>query len=189
MAWRVVDGRQPTGMRRLGPMLVARGSLMAVFGLLTLIWPALTAVVLISIFGAYAVIDGVVTIGYGLAGRRSGHGGRGWLWQGAIAVAAGLIALFWPAATASVVLIVLGFWALLIGVVVAAVGLQLRRRSAQFWLWPTLLGVLGIVLGLILIFEPADALVALTVVVGVVMLLSGALVITGGLRLRRLHLT
>ena len=190
MAWHGIEVRGvPAGMRRIWPVLVARGSLMAVFGILTLAWPALTAVVLISLFGAYAVIDGVMTIGYGIASRRAGRGGRGWLLQGGIAIVFGLIALFWPTATGSVVLMVLGFWALLIGIVVAVIGLQLRRSGPRMWLWPFLLGALGIILGLVLIIEPAEAMVGLAAVLGIFTVLGGAALIAGGLRLRRLQLT
>lgn len=179
----------PEGMRRVWPLLTIRGALMALFGIVTLVWPALTAVVVISVFGAYAVIDGVITIGYGLFRRRSGTGGRGWLAQGVIAIVAGAIALFWPAATGAVVLIVLGFWALLIGVVVTTIGWQLRTAGPRFWLWPFVLGLLGVVFGLVLIFQPAEALVALTTILGVMTLLSGSLLVYGGLRLRTMQLT
>lgn len=179
----------PEGMRRVWPLLVIRGALMALFGIVTLVWPALTAVVVISVFGAYAVIDGVITIGYGLSRRRSGSGGRGWLAQGIIAIVAGAIALFWPAATGAVVLIVLGFWALLIGVVVTAIGWSLRRTSPGFWLWPFILGLLGVVFGFVLIFEPAEAMVGLATILGVMTLISGALLIYGGVRLRKMQLT
>ena len=93
MTWQSIQVRQASGaVRRVWPLLVVRGVLMAAFGLVTLLWPALTAVVLIAVFGAYAVLDGVITLGYGLRRRRSGLGGNGWLLQGGIAVAAGLVA-------------------------------------------------------------------------------------------------
>lgn len=188
MAWRGMNIHgMPLAVHRVWPLLVIRGALMAAFGILTLVWPALSAVVLISVFGAYAAVDGVITIGYGIRSRRSGGGGQGWLLQGAITVAAGLIALFWPAATASVVLILLGFWALLIGVVILAVALRLRRTSPQVWLLPFVLGVAGVIFGMVLIVEPADALIALAAVLGVLTLISGALLIYGGLRLRRIQ--
>jgi uncharacterized membrane protein HdeD (DUF308 family) len=190
MMWQPMQVQQASQtVRRVWPLLVVRGALMAVFGLITLLWPALTAVVLIALFGAYAVLDGVITLGYGLRRRRSRSGGNGWLLQGGIAVAAGLVALFWPAASAAVVLIVLGFWALLIGVVVMAIGLQLRRARFGFWWAPLVLGALGVVFGLVMIFQPAEAMVALASVLGVLTLLGGVLLVLGGLRLRALRLT
>ena len=190
MAWQPIEVRQASDtVRRVWPLLVVRGALMAVFGLATLVWPSLTAVVLIAVFGAYAVVDGIVTLAYGFRRRRSRQGGNGWLLQGGIAVVAGLIALFWPAATGAVVLIVLGFWALLIGVVIAVIGLQLRRTSPRFWWAPFGLGVLGVVLGLVMIFQPASAMVALASILGVLTLIGGVMLVVGGLRLRNLRLS
>ena len=190
MTWRPIEVRRASEtVRRVWPLLVVRGVLMAGFGLATLVWPALTAAVLIAVFGAYAVIDGVITLGYGLGRRRTRQGGNGWLLQGGIAVVAGLVALFWPVATGAVVLFVLGFWALLIGVVIAVIGLQLRRSAPHFWWAPLALGVLGIVFGLVLIFQPAEAVVALASILGVLTLIGGVLLVAGGLRLRKLQLT
>jgi uncharacterized membrane protein HdeD (DUF308 family) len=189
MVWQPIEVRQASEtVRRVWPLLVVRGLLMAVFGLATLVWPSLTAVVLIAVFGAYAVVDGIITLAYGFSRRRSRQGGNGWLLQGGIAVVAGLIALFWPAATGAVVLFVLGFWALLIGVVIAAIGLQLRRTSPRFWWAPLVLGLLGVVFGLIMIFQPAETMVALASILGVLTLLGGVMLVAGGLRLRKLQL-
>jgi uncharacterized membrane protein HdeD (DUF308 family) len=190
MVWRGVEVRgMPVGIRRIWPLLVVRGALMGVFGILTLVWPALSAVVLISIFGIYAIIDGLTSIAYGRAARKRGNPGGGWVMQGVIAILAGAIALFWPEATGVVVLLILGFWALLIGVVLAAIGLRLRRTSPSVWLWPFILGAMAVIFGLVLIFEPADALVGLATVLGVFTLIAGVALVFGGLRLRRLQLT
>ena len=186
----VVDttGR-PVGLQRIWPMLVTRGALMAGFGILTLVWPQLTAIVLISIFGIYAVIDGLTAIVYGIIRRRRGEGGRGWTFQGVVALAAGLVALIWPTATAVVVLLILGFWAVLIGAIVLSVGLALRRAKSRLWGFPVGLGLAGLIFGIVLIAEPADSLLGLTSVLGIVLLLAGVLLAGAGLRLRRRQLT
>lgn len=185
MVWQPLDVRQASDtVRRVWPLLVVRGALMAVFGLATLVWPSLTAAVLISVFGAYAVVDGVITLAYGMRRRRTRQGGNGWVLQGGIAVGAGLIALFWPVATGAVVLFVLGFWALLIGLVITAVALQLRRTNRRLSWAPLVLGLLAVVLGLVMIVEPAETMVALASVLGVLTLIGGATLVAGGLRLR-----
>ena len=85
-------------------------------------------------------------------------------------------------------LFVLGFWPLLIGVVITAIGLQLRRTSPRFWWAPLVLGVLGIVFGLMMIFHPAETMVAVTSILGVLTLIGGVMLVAGGLRLRKLQL-
>ncbi|MFD0546359.1 DUF308 domain-containing protein [Streptomyces mexicanus] len=44
-------------------LLAARGGAAVVFGALTLVWPQLTVLALAWVFGAYALVDGVVLMG------------------------------------------------------------------------------------------------------------------------------
>jgi uncharacterized membrane protein HdeD (DUF308 family) len=62
------------GVRQLGALAV-RGVVAMLFGLVALIWPGLTLTVLIIVYGAYALIDGVfaiVALGSGRAAERTG---------------------------------------------------------------------------------------------------------------------
>ncbi len=174
----------PGAMTRIWPIIVVRGVLMAGFGIATLVWPQLTAVVMISIFGFYAIIDGLMSIGYGMAGRRAGRGGGGWISQGVIAILAGLIALIWPKATGVVVLLILGFWALMIGLVLTALAFRLRQTGVPQWWYLLVIGLIGVVFGLVMIFEPVSSLLTLLKVVGFFALVGGILLVVGGFRLR-----
>src|SRR5215208_269590 len=79
--------------------LAVRGCAAVLFGLAALIWPGLTLAVLIILYGAYAVVDGVFAI---VAGLRAGSGTGKWLFvaEGALSILAGLIAVFWPGVSA-----------------------------------------------------------------------------------------
>jgi uncharacterized membrane protein HdeD (DUF308 family) len=44
-------------------MLVIRGLAAIVFGLMALIWPGIPLIVLVVLFGAYALVDGAVALG------------------------------------------------------------------------------------------------------------------------------
>jgi uncharacterized membrane protein HdeD (DUF308 family) len=70
--------------------LPREGSPPCSFGPAALIWPGLTLAVLIILYGAYAVVDGVFAI---VAGLRAGSGTRTWLLlaEGALGILAGLI--------------------------------------------------------------------------------------------------
>jgi uncharacterized membrane protein HdeD (DUF308 family) len=52
-------------------VLALRGVLAIIFGVLALIWPGLTLFVLITMFGAYALVDGIFAViaGIGSYGR------------------------------------------------------------------------------------------------------------------------
>jgi hypothetical protein len=51
-------------------LITLRGALAVVFGLLAIMWPAITVLALVLLWGAYALIDGITAVG--LAGASSG---------------------------------------------------------------------------------------------------------------------
>src|SRR5205814_7479536 len=44
-------------------VVAIRGTAALIFGLLALIWPAITVLVLVALFGAYALVDGAFALG------------------------------------------------------------------------------------------------------------------------------
>src|SRR5690348_2256165 len=59
-----------------------RGVAAVLFGLMALLWPGITLFVLVLLFGAYALVDGVFTLVAAIRGRGAAGadaGGRGWL--------------------------------------------------------------------------------------------------------------
>ena len=79
--------------------LVLRGIAGVIFGVLTFMFPAMTLAVLILLFGAYAIVDGV----FNLVAAVSGRTGQPWwhlVLEGIVSIAAGVIAFAWPGLTA-----------------------------------------------------------------------------------------
>jgi uncharacterized membrane protein HdeD (DUF308 family) len=73
-------------------MLLLRGVIAIIFGILAIVWPHLTLFALVIIFGAYALVDGLVAMLTGLQNRHSST----WLLlaiEGGLGVVAGGIAL------------------------------------------------------------------------------------------------
>ena len=96
--------------------LVIRGIVAILFGLAALFWPELTLVVLVLLFGAYALIDGIFAVLAAL-GDRGAHPNWGMLLIGGlISIIIGIITFFLPGITALVLLYLIAFWAILIGI-------------------------------------------------------------------------
>ena len=85
-----------------------RGAAAVIFGLLALVLPRVTLTVLVLVFGAYALVDGVLAIVAGLRGV-----GARWLLivEGVIGVLFGIVIFLWPVITAFVLLYFIAFWA------------------------------------------------------------------------------
>src|SRR6266581_164653 len=71
-------------------ILAIRGLLAVLFGLAAFVWPGLTLLVLVLLFGAYALVDGVIAVVVSLQERRVFA--RWWvlLLEGLVGIAAGV---------------------------------------------------------------------------------------------------
>lgn len=162
--------------------LAVRGVAAVLFGLAALIWPGLTLAVLIVLFGAYVVVDGVFAI---VAGFRSADGTRRALLlaEGILGILAGLIALLWPGIAAIFLLYVVAFWAILGGLLRIVSAVLLRKDIENEWTMAAS-GVLSIVLGVILAVFPGIGLLSYAWLIGVVFLAVGATLIALAFKVR-----
>ncbi len=87
-------------------ILAIRGLLAVLFGLAAFVWPGLTLLVLVLLFGAYALVDGVIAVVVSLQERRVFA--RWWvlLFEGLVGIAAGVLTFVWPGITALALLYV-----------------------------------------------------------------------------------
>ena len=144
-----------------------RGVAAVLFGLAALIWPGLTLAVLIILYGAYALVDGVFAI---VAGLRAGSGTRTWLLlaEGALGILAGLIAVFWA----------------IFGGLLRIVGAVLLRREIDNEWTMALSGALWVLLGIVLFVLSGAGLLSLAWLIGIFALGAGITLIALALRVR-----
>jgi uncharacterized membrane protein HdeD (DUF308 family) len=159
-------------------LLALRGVASILLGIAAFVVPGITLLVLVILFGAYLLIDGVLAI---VAGAM----GRSWLLvlEGAAGVIAGLLTLVWPGITAVVLLILTAAWAIVTGVAELVAAYRLRRIVRNEWLL-ILLGVASIMFGIALVIRPGAGLLALVYLIGAYCLLFGVLLVALALRLR-----
>jgi len=81
-------------------------------GFIAFAWPGITLAVLVGIFAAYAILDGITNLLVGM--RKSPDRGRSWaqVVQGVVGVTAGVLTMLWPGITALAVVWLIGAWAL-----------------------------------------------------------------------------
>jgi uncharacterized membrane protein HdeD (DUF308 family) len=166
--------------------VVFRGVLAVVFGLAAVFWPDATLLVLVVLFGVYALVDGVFAIVSAVVGG-SRTAGRGWLIvTGVVSILVGLVAFTWPGATVVVMLWLIATWALLTGVLEIVAAIAWRRVITGEWLL-ALTGVVSILFAIALVVWPEAGARTLVLLIGIFALVSGAVLIATGLRLRRIH--
>jgi uncharacterized membrane protein HdeD (DUF308 family) len=164
-------------------LLIVRGIVGVVFGVVTFAWPGITIAALVVIFGAYAVIDGVTNLFLGLS-RRPGQG-RSWATalQGIVGIAAGVLAFIWPGVTALVLVIFIGAWAIVTGLFEIAAAIKLRKEITGEWLL-VLSGLMSVAFGVLVFAFPGPGAVGIAWVLGAYAMAGGAILIALGVRLR-----
>lgn len=183
----------PPGSIRMRPMLddlarnwwvlLLRGILSLIFGVLTFVWPGITLAVLVALYGAFALVDGVLSI---VAAIRGGAPAPRW-WLalvGVFGIAAGVLTVLWPQITAVVLLMFIAAWAIAMGVMQIVGAIKLRNEIEGEWLLIAS-GVLSVLFGVMLIAWPGAGALAMVLVIGAFAIMFGILMIGFSLRLRR----
>jgi uncharacterized membrane protein HdeD (DUF308 family) len=160
--------------------LALRGVVALAFGVLAFIWPGLTVTILVALFGAYALVDGIVAAVVGLRGRQ-------WalLAEGLLGIVAGVLTFLWPAITALVLLFLIAAWAIITGAAEILAAVWLRRLIVNEWLL-ILGGAASVLLGILLVAFPSTGILALVWLLAAYAIVYGALLLALGLRLRGL---
>lgn len=134
-AYAIVDGVTGIvmGMRRDSGrgFLIFMGILGVIAGLIALLWPGITAVALLWVIAIWAIVIGVASIvsGFGLS---RDAGGR-WLFilTGLAAVILGIVLLAKPGEGAVALVVTIGFFAIIWGLLTVLTSIRLRRLSKE----------------------------------------------------------
>lgn len=165
---------------------IVRGILAILFGVLAFFAPGLGIAVLVGLFAAWVIIDGIGNIIAGVRGR--GRDRNWWLeiLEGVVGIAAGLIALIFPAYAAQVLVILIAAWAIVTGVLEIVAAIRLRELiSGEVWMG--LAGVASILFGVILLVFPAAGALSLVWLISSFAIVFGIFLILLGWRLRGIH--
>lgn len=163
--------------------LVIRGIAGILFGLLTFMWPGITLTALVFVFGAYALIDGVMSLVGAVRAAGANDRWAALLVEGIVGILAAIAAIVWPGLTALTLVYVIAAWALVTGIAEIAAAIRLRHEIHGEWLL-ALAGVASILFGVLLAAMPAAGALAIAIWVGAYALIFGIVVLALGFRLR-----
>jgi uncharacterized membrane protein HdeD (DUF308 family) len=163
-------------------MLAIRGGLGIVFGLVVLLGPQVRLGEVVTLFGTYAILDGLCAVAWAVRASRRARQGWSVVAEGVASVALGALALWFPF-TSGRTIHVIAVWGLVTGIleILAAVrppyGVTGHRFLAASGVWSVFLAVFILRLP----YALTDALVD---VIGVYALVFGVLVLVASFLLR-----
>lgn len=182
-----LDRKVLIGLARWWWTFILRGVVAILFGLLAFLSPGWGITVLVALFAAWAIIDGIGSL---ITGFRTRDTDRSWwleILQGVIGVAAGIIAIVLPLEVVTTALVlVIAAWAVLTGVIEIVLAIRLRR-VIRGELWMALAGVASILFAVVLVLFPAAGALSLVWLIGAFAIAFGIFAIGLGWRLRGLN--
>jgi uncharacterized membrane protein HdeD (DUF308 family) len=163
--------------------LALRGGAALLLSIVAFTLPGATLAAIVLIFGVYAITDGLFTIVAAVRGLRRHERWGAMFAQGIAGVAAGLIAILWPAIGALALTYLVAGWALVTGALEIAAAMKLRKVVKGEWLL-ILSGLLSIVLAVLLALFPGVGMVVLAWWLGAYAFAYGVIGLALALRVR-----
>jgi len=166
-------------------LLALRGLAAIIFGLLTFIWPGISLFALIMLFGAFALVNGVLSIFLAVRAPK-GYPRFGSLVLGGVCgIFAAILTLIWPGLTALGLLIMIAAWAIVTGILEIFAAIKLRKEIKREWLL-IVAGLCSVVFGVLLMLMPGPGALVLVLWIGAYALVVGLLLIVLAFKVRRL---
>ena len=148
-----------------------RGILAIIFGLICLLTPGIAVGAFVIVFAAYMFVDGAFAIISGIRAARSGEQWGLLILEGIVDLAAGILAVVWPAITLVALVWIVAIWAIVSGALMLGAAVGLNIDYGRWWL--ALGGIASLIFGILLIIEPFIGAVVLTLWIGAYALVFG----------------
>ena len=143
-------------VRRYWWLFLIRGLFGLALGVLAIVFPGATLEVAVILIGAYLIVDGVVAIAKAVQLRSGAH----WwalLLEGILSLAVGIAIFTWPGLSILSLAYLVGYWAIITGVLAIGTAVRLRAHVPGEWLY-LLFAVVSVIFGCFVLMAPAAGL-------------------------------
>ena len=174
-------------LKSLSTSLIARGILAGIIGIIALAWPSVTVLALVTLFAIYAFIAAGLQAARAFSSRTAGPV-IGHLLLGLVDLAAGAFALAWPGPTALVLVLIVGVWTIIAGLVEFSAAFA-SGEPAGTRAMLILGGLVTVAFGVVLCARPGLGAITLALLFALFNLIAGTWTLVQGIELRRTNKT
>ena len=104
---------------------------------------------------------------------------------GAVSILFGILVLVWPSMSVGILVIFVGIWAIIIGVLQIMTSIRHRALPNSGWVWGIIGGALAILFGILVLIRPGAGLVSIIWIIGIWAIVWGITLIVLGVQLRK----
>ena len=149
----VLTEKISTVLSRSWWLLLLRGIIAILFGVLTYLQPGISLATLVLFFGAFTFADGVLGVWQAIGARKERENWWVLLLGGLLGIGVGMLTLFHPGVTALALLFYIAIWAVATGVLEIIAAIRLRKEIEGEWLLG-LAGAASVLFGVLLVARP-----------------------------------
>jgi uncharacterized membrane protein HdeD (DUF308 family) len=181
----ISEPRIAGGLRRYWWLFLIRGLFGLALGVLALMYPGATLAVAVLLIGAYLIVDGVIAIWKAFSVMRSDAHWWVLLLEGLLGVVVGLVIFALPGLSVISLAYLVGYWAIITGVLAIITAFRLRAHVPGEWLY-ILFGVVSVVFGFFVLLEPVIGLTYIVLMIAIYGFVIGVTMIALAFRARSL---
>jgi uncharacterized membrane protein HdeD (DUF308 family) len=171
-------------IHRLSGSLIISGTLNLLFGILALMWPGITLVILVWMFAIAVILQGIYLLISTI--RLNKEMNCSWIFflLAFLNIIAGIVSLVFPHITAYFLIMLMGLTWLASGFLEIVAAFQLRKEIRNEG-WLALIGLISVLSGLFVIINPGAGALALLWLIAVYAILFGLGLLMLGFRAKK----
>jgi uncharacterized membrane protein HdeD (DUF308 family) len=164
-------------------IFVTNGLIAILFGLLALFVPTETIITLTLYFGLLILLGGLIMFFVSYRNMKAKKSYQLLMIEAIFAILIGAVIAISPGQSLNLFLILVGIWAVAIGLLQIIVSVKLRKKVSNHYMF-TFNGIITLVFGLLLFYNPVGTTRALLTVIGILALAAGVLLVYLGVKVK-----
>lgn len=154
-----------------------------IIGLIMVAVPGISLRAIGITIGIFVIIYGIVLIALDFGVNRAYVPFYG-IMSGILSIIVGLILIAMPNILPTVFAIALGIWIILSSINVISIAVAVKERVANWYLW-LLLGIIDLVAGIIILFNPFESSISVVVLGGIIIMVHSLITIADTVMIRK----